>query len=128
MNHDSESLKNALDATSDFESEMEIEIYRFQDSRLRYELQLQPNSGTALLAMDPTEPIQGCPMLEFSFQCTSILLGTSSFCTEGDGRAIRFYEGDVSPAAQRLTMTWVPEGYWYVWANANTKPYPEPSE
>ncbi len=125
MNHDRESLATALNATTEFLREFDTEIFRFNDSRLRYEMHLQPNSGTALLAVDPTEPIQGCPMLEFSFRCTDILIGASAYCTEGNEIAIRFYDGDVCQAGQRLTMTWVPDGYWYIWANANAKPYSE---
>ena len=70
MKHDRESLTNALNATTETLSEFDTEIFRFSDSRLRYEIHLQSNSGTALLAADPAEPIQGCPMLEFSFRCT----------------------------------------------------------
>ena len=125
MNHDQKSLATALNATAELQPEYDTEIFRFSDSRLRYEMHLQPNSGTALLAIDPTEPIQGCPMLEFSFRCSDILIGTSDYSTMGDEIAIRFYDGSVSQAGQRLTMTWIPAGYWYIWANANTKPYAE---
>jgi len=125
MNHDRESLATALNATTELSPESDTEILRFNDSRLRYEMHLQPNSGTAFLAIDPTEPIQGCPMLEFSFRCTDILIGTSAYCEKGDEIAIRFYDDDVSAAGQRLTMTWIPDGYWYIWANANAKPYSE---
>ena len=123
MKHDRESLANALNATTETLSEFDTEIFRFSDSRLRYEMHLHPNSGTALLAADPAEPIQGCPMLEFSFRCTDILVGSSAYSDTEDEVAIRFYEGDVSTAGLRLTLTWIPIGYWYTWANANTQPY-----
>lgn len=119
MNYDPQTLEVALNATS--VSEFDTEIFRFKDKRLRYEIHLYPNDGTGILAMDPTEPIQGCPMLEFSFRCTDIQIGTSAYCVEGDEIAIRFYDGDVSESGHRLTMTWIPEGYWYIWANANAK-------
>ena len=123
MNHDRQLLTDALNAKSELLSEFETEIFRFKDSRLRYEMHLQPKSETGLLAIDPKEPIQGCPMLEFSFRCTDILIGTSDYCEEGNEVAIQFYEGSVSQFGLRLTMTWIPEGYWYIWANANTQPY-----
>ena len=123
MKHDRESLANALNATTETLSEFDTEIFRFSDSRLRYEMHLQPNSGTALLAADPAEPIQGCPMLEFSFRCTDILVGSSAYSDTEDEVAIRFYEGDVSAVGLRLTLTWIPIGYWYTWINANTQPY-----
>ena len=86
MKHDRESLAYALNATTETLSEFDTEIFRFSDSRLRYEMHLQPNSGTALLAADPAEPIQGCPMLEFSFRCTDILVGSSAYSdTEDEG-------------------------------------------
>ena len=123
MNHDPESLATALNATTELQPEFDTQIFRFSDSRLRYEMHLQPNSGTALLAVDPTKPIQACPMLEFSFRCTDILIGTSAYSEMDNEIAIHFYDGSVSQAGQRLTMTWISDGYWYIWANANTKPY-----
>lgn len=123
MNHDPDAIAAALNASIELLPEFDTEIFCFGDSRLRYEMHLQVNSGTAILAFDPTTPIQGCPMLEFSFRCTDILIGTSAYCRDSKEVAIEFYEGDVSPAGLRLTMTWIPDGYWYVWANANTKPH-----
>ena len=65
-------------------------------------------------------------MLEFSFRCTDILVGSAYSDTE-DEVVIRFYEGDVSTGGLRLTLTWIPIGYWYIWANANSQPYAKPS-
>ena len=129
MNHDSESLATVLGAQielmPDNGSRYDLEILRFNDNRLRYELHLLPNNDTAQLAIDPSEPIQPCPMLEFSFCCTDIVIGKSAYDIDANEIAVRFYEGEVSPAGQRLTMTWLPEGYWHIWANANSTPYPE---
>jgi len=90
MKYNRKSLAIALNATTEFQLDFDNEIFRFSDSRLRYEIYLQPNSDTAFLAIDPTEPIQGCPMLEYSFRCTEILVGTSHYCSEGNEVAIRF--------------------------------------
>lgn len=129
MNHDPESLAAALNANielpSDAEPKYDCIIYRFEDSRLRYEMHVQPKTGATILAMDPAEPMQGCPMLEFGFRCTDIEIGKSAYDVDGKEIAIRFYEGDVSPNGQRLTMTWIPDGYWYIWANANANSYLE---
>jgi hypothetical protein len=126
MNHDPEALRVALSATIEIpaadDPECNDAIFRFEDSRLRYELHLQPDSGTALLAADPAEPIQACPMFEFSFRCTDIVIGKSAYCMDSKEVAIEFYEGDVSQAGLRLTMYWIPDGYWYIWANANSRP------
>lgn len=125
MIHDQQSLESALDATIELLPEYDTEIFRFHDSRVRYEIHLQPRTATAFIAMDPTEPIQACPMLEFSFRCSDIVIGKSAYSADGNDVAIRFYDGDVSDAGLRLTMTWIPEGYWYILANANDKPYSE---
>ena len=125
MNHSTELLADALKATVELQPEIDAEFFRFRDSRLQYELHLHLSTKTAFLAIDPTEPMQGCPMLEFSFRCTDIQIGTSAYCTDGTDIAIRFYENETSQKELRLTMTWVPIGHWYVWANANSKPYAE---
>ncbi len=64
-------------------------------------------------------------MLEFSFRCTEIRIGKSAYDVDGNEIAVRFYEDENSPDGQRLIMTWIPEGYWYIWANANTNPFLE---
>ncbi len=129
MNLDSEALSTALKANIEYPPETEQAydsiIFRFGDTRLRYEMHIHPNTGTAFLAMDPKEPMQACPMLEFSFCCTDVLIEKSSYDGDGVDIAIRFYEGEVSPAGQRLTITWIPDGYWYIWANATANPNAE---
>ena len=125
MNHDPEALATALRADLQYlpysDSQCDDQIFRFHDDRLRYELHIMPNNETVKLAADPEEPIQGCPMLEYDFQCTEIVIGTSAY--HDKETAIRFYDRDLSPKGQRLTMTWVPHGFWYIGANANTVPY-----
>jgi hypothetical protein len=122
MNHEPKSLAAALDASIEFPSDgqhaYDSFIYRFNDSRLRYEMHLHPTTGSAFLSLDPDEPMQGCPMLEFSFRFTHVLIGRSHHDVHGKEIAIRFYEGEVSDSGQRLTLSWVPEGYWYIWADA----------
>lgn len=122
MNHDPESLATALNASIEFPSDREPVydriIYRFEDSRLRYEMHIQPNTGAAFLAIDAEEPMQGCPMLEYTFRCTDILIGSSAYDVNGNEVAVRFYDGEISPNGQQLTLTWIPDGYWYIWADA----------
>ena len=128
MIHDPETLATALGAylerQVDSSSDYNREIFRFNDNRLKYELHLLPNLGCAQLAIDPEQPIQGCPMLEFSFKCSNIEIGASSYCTDGKEIAIRFYDGEITASGMRLTITWIPVGYWYIWANADNTPYP----
>ena len=130
MNHDSAAVATALGAFLDIQQDSDplyfTEEYRFNDSRLKYALIVRPNMGTAFLAADPDEPIQGCPMLEYSFPCSSILIGDSAYSHEIPADiAVRFYDGEISQLTQRLTMTWIPDGYWYIWANAIDRQYPE---
>ena len=75
-----------------------------------------------MLAADSEAPIQGCPTLEYSFQCSQIIVGDSAY--DDTEIAIRFYEDGDSIGELRLTMTHVASGYWYLWANSNSKPYP----
>ena len=113
MNHDPESLATALSARIEYDpnSKHDLAIFRFSDDRLQYELHILPKNGTAQLAMDPKDPIQACPMLEFSFRCTDVVIGKSAY---GDDEiAVRFFENDVSNDGLRLTMTWLPSGNWY---------------
>ena len=42
---------------------------------------------------------------------------------KGSETALTFYEDECTQSGMRLLLTRVPEGYWYVWANSNTKPY-----
>ena len=125
MIHDADALATSLGANLELENgsdpDHNREIYRFSDNRLKYELWITPSQETAILAIDPTEPIQGCPMLEFSFKCSDVEIGTSAY-SENEV-AIRFYDGGISNSMMRLTMTWIPSGYWYIWANANSTPY-----
>ena len=123
MNLDKNAIARALNARIDDSYGDDTIVFRFEDSRLQYELQIQPAHGTAMLAFDPTKPIQACPMLEFSFRCSLVDVGISAYCSEGREVAIRFYEGDESQSGLRLTLSWIEEGYWYVWANANANPH-----
>ena len=119
MNYDTEAIAAVLVAA--VEQIDDITILRFKDARLKYELHLHAIAGTAMLAADPETPIQGCPMLEFSFRCSEIVVGVSSY--DEHETALTFYEDECTQSGMRLLLTWVPEGYWYVWANSNTKPY-----
>ena len=123
MHRNAQAMASALDATLDIiaadASQFDVERFRFADSRLEYELRLLPINGTAQLAADPVEPIQGCPMLEFSFGCSEVVIGRSAY---GDQIAIRFYDDGHTPNGLRLTLTALPDGNWYVWANALDQP------
>ena len=79
MNRDLNAIAAALGADIEYLADSlpghECEILRFGDDRLRYELHLQLEYDTAILAMDPIKPIQPCPMFEYSFCCTDITVG-----------------------------------------------------
>ena len=122
MNYLPQALTTALHATPDLSAD-DNSVFQFADTRLRYELHIQPLNDTALLAIDPETPIQACPMLEYSFRCTDIVIGKSAYSVESDDVAIRFYEGSATQEGLRLAMTWIPTGYWYIWANANSLPF-----
>jgi len=59
-------------------------------------------------------------MLEYGFPCSDIIVGDSAY---GNELAIRFYDGAVSNAGLRLTMTAKPDGDWYIWVNAVERPH-----
>lgn len=122
INQSPEAIAKALSASLEFRPENDAIVFSFNDCRLRYELHIH-NDGTALLACDPKEPIQACPMLEYSFRYTDIVIGKSAYCMNGQQVAIEFYDGDVSQHGIRLIMSWILDGYWYLWANANSMPY-----
>lgn len=127
MKHNPKTVASALGAfmesIPDANEKYNREEFRFNDDRLKYQLNLLPNNNAAFLAADPDEPVQGCPMFEFSFRCTDIVVGRSAY-DDGNEVAVRFYENEISIENIRLTMTWRNKGYWYVWANAEPNPYP----
>ncbi len=130
MNHDALALATALgahlDIQPDDDSRYDLEEFRFKDNRLKYVLRVQPNMGAVFLAANPEQPIQGCPMLEYSLPCSNIVIGESAYSDSIPNEiAIRFYDVEISQLTQRLTMTWIPDGYWYIWANAITRQFPE---
>lgn len=93
------------------------DVFRFHDPLLRFVLRIHPNIGSAQIAMDPDEPIQPCPMLEYSFNCCEIEIGQSAYSLEYEA-AVRFYEHRQSRGGLRLTLTPRHDGRWYIWANA----------
>jgi len=75
----------------------------FRDARLKYVLNLMPETFGVFLAADPDEPEQGCPMLEYGFTCTDIEIGPSAY---GENEtAIRFFEHRDTYGGLRLTVT-----------------------
>ena len=98
MNHRPEALGDALNASIEFPMKTapayDCIIYRFEDSRLRYEMHVNPTTGATIFAMDPMEPMQGCPMLEFSFRFPEILIGKSTCDGNGNEIAVHFIENE----------------------------------
>ncbi|MCO8120131.1 hypothetical protein NHH03_00155 [Stieleria sp. TO1_6] len=87
----------------------------FRDARLKYVLNLMPDTLCVFLAADPDDPEQGCPMLEYGFTCTDIEIGPSAY---GENEtAIRFYEHRDTFGGLRLTFTPRQDKNWYIWAN-----------
>ena len=81
-----------------------------------------------MLAADPEEPIQGCPLLEYGFRCTEIEVGVNAYSKDA-GDAVRFWEHRRFREGIRLTMTHRGDNRWYIWANGSDDPSkkePEP--
>jgi hypothetical protein len=119
MTWDIERIADILDATEEPYANVEQPPYYhrllFSDARLKYVLNLMPETSCVFLAADPDEPEQGCPMLEYGFTCTDIEIGPSAY---GDNElAIRFYEHRDTFGGLRLTFTPRHDRNWYIWAN-----------
>jgi hypothetical protein len=91
-------------------------IFRFRDAIMRYELLIRCPAGATTLAMDPEKPIQGCPLLEFTFSCASIEIGENVY-DPAAGPAVRFWGNDRQKRDIRLTLTPRSDNRWYIWAN-----------
>ena len=81
-----------------------------------------------MLAADPEEPIQGCPLLEFGFRCTEIEVGMNAYAKDA-GDAVRFWEHRRFHEGIRLTLTPRGDNRWYIWVNGSDDPSkikPEP--
>ncbi|MFK7768739.1 MAG: hypothetical protein AB8B55_16075 [Mariniblastus sp.] len=128
MKLDIESLCDALSAELEpASSEYPSHIFRFRDSLLRYEMHVNPQGNSVAFAADPEEPMQACPLLEFSFRCDEIEVGMNAYSkVYGDklGNAVRFWEQsnlnhrEDPENGLRLTMSPRGDGRWYLWANA----------
>lgn len=94
----------------------DAELFFFADPLLKYCLFILPNLGSVQFSMDPDEPIQACPMLEYSFNCCEIHIGQSAYSSEPEN-AIRFYEHRNDRGGLRLTLTPLVDGRWYTWVN-----------
>lgn len=94
-----------------------LQIFRFRDSILRYELWVHRSQGSVFLAADPSEPIQGCPLLEYGFGCCEIEIGMNAY-SDSAGNAIRFWQHRRSHGGLRLTITPRGDDRWYLWGNA----------
>ena len=86
MNYDPVAITSALSASREYmpsaDAQFDVDVFRFHDKRLRYQLHLLPNNQTGQLAADPVDPIQGCPMLEFSFCCSDVVIGKSAYAQD----------------------------------------------
>ena len=87
----------------------------FSDARLKYVLHLMPETNAVFLAADHEKPEQGCPMLEYGFSCTEVVVGPSAY--RANETAIRFYEHRDTTGGLRMTLTPRPDKSWYIWAN-----------
>ena len=132
MKIDVESVRAALSAEHELFQQPGTKdtshIFRFHDSVLRYELHVLHKNDSVLLAADPKEPNQGCPLLEFGFRCTEIEVGVNAYEEEA-GDAVRFWEHRRFHEGIRLTLTPRGDNRWYIWANGFDKPpekTPEP--
>lgn len=104
----------------------DVETFRFADPLLKYHLAILPNLGSVQISMDPDEPVQPCPMLEYSFNCCAIAIGPSAYSLELED-AVRFYEHKKYRGGLRLTLTPRWDGRWYTWANTWHDPEESPA-
>jgi len=119
-------LETVIAASSEWSrcenAEYDAILLSFTDGRLHYVLQMLPTLGTAQLSADPNRELPSCPLLEYSFRFTHFEIGDSAY---GPGLAVRFYDGATLINNLRLTLTRLPNGLWYTWANSNPSPYPD---
>jgi hypothetical protein len=94
----------------------DVETFRFSDPLLKYHLTILPNLGSVQIAMDPDEPIQPCPMLEYSLNCCEIVIEQRASSLEPEN-AVRFYEHKNDRGGLRLTLTPRWDRRWYTWVN-----------
>ncbi len=118
-------LESALCATAEwstnFDSSYDVIRLSFTGGPLHYVLELLPNIGTAQLSADISPNLSSCPLIEYSFRFTHFEIGDSAY---GPELAIRFYDGKTSMGDLRLTLTHLPGGRWYTWANNIPNAYP----
>ena len=119
MPWDIERIADILRATEEPRADVEqppvCHRLHFRDARLKYVLNLMPDTFGVFLAADPDDPEQGCPMLEYGFTCTDIEIGPSAYAE--NETAIRFYEHRDTFGGLRLTFTPRHDKNWYIWAN-----------
>lgn len=108
-------LRATIEPREDDEQRPVWHRLHFHDGRLKYVLNLMPETFCVFLAADPDEPEQGCPMLEYGFTCTDIEVGPSAY--RENEIAIRFYEHRDTFGGLRLTLTPRHDKNWYIWAN-----------
>jgi len=122
-------LESALCATAawsrNFDPSYDVIRLSFTGGPVHYVLELLPNFGTAQLSTDPNRDLPSCPLIEYSFRFTHFEIGDSAY---GPELAIRFYDGKTSMDDLRLTLTHLPGGRWYTWANSIPTAYPGQSK
>lgn len=120
MNWCAENVRTALNATLNVDDEAGSHLFLFDGTRTKYALCIYDTNNFAMLSADPIEPIQPCPLLEFTFPCDFAVVGESAY--GGDhGLAVRFYKDCVDHCKLRLVLTPVGNGDWYIWANSDSQ-------
>ena len=121
MNWCAEHVKTALGATHDPDADGCGHLFLFAGRRTKYALRVDADSNFAMLSADPVEPIQPCPLLEFTFPCDYAVVGESAYSND-DGLAVRFYKDCIDHHRLRLVLTPLADGDWYIWANSDNDP------
>tara|TARA_R110002049_G_scaffold278950_1_gene457800 strand:+ start:1798 stop:2181 length:384 start_codon:yes stop_codon:yes gene_type:complete len=116
INWCAEHVRTALDATLELDIHGDGHVFHFAGTKAKYALRLSPSSNMGMMAADPVEPIQGCPLLEYYFKCDFVVVGENAYNKE-DGLAVRCYKDVIDFYNMQLTLTPIGGGDWYIWAN-----------
>lgn len=92
----------------------DIYALTFQDNTFKFNLQIQPESGSIFIAADSTETA-GMPLFEYSCNCNIIEVIDSPYIS--GTKAVYFFEDKTFGDGVRLALNLRHDGNWYIWAN-----------
>ncbi len=89
-------------------------MLEFNDNNFKFNLQVQPEIETIIVAADSSEP-KGMPLFEYSCNCNIIKVIDSPYSL--GTKAIYFYENKDFDDGVRLAFNLRPDKNWYIWCN-----------